>query len=89
MNVTIRLPAPLRRLVEGRDAVPAEGQTVADAIESLCQHHDGLRGRLLRPNGKLKPSISVFINNAQPAARPDTPLKDGDTLVVLQPVGGG
>lgn len=89
MAVTIQLPASMRRFAEGQGSVEVEAATVGQAVEALCDRHSGLRERLLKPSGKLKRTITIFVNNAQPPAEPDTGLTDGDTLVVLQPVGGG
>jgi molybdopterin converting factor small subunit len=87
--VSIQLPAPLRRLVVEQESILLEACTVGQAVEALCSRHEQLKDRLLKPNGKLRPSVAVFVNNSQPAARPETALKDGDTLVLVQPVGGG
>lgn len=89
MNVTIQLPAPMRQYADGQAEVAIEADTVGRAVDALCARHHALRQRLLKPSGKLKSTIAIFVNNAQPAATPDTELNDGDRLVVLQPVGGG
>jgi len=79
----------MRRLVEGQSRVEVDAATVGEAIEALCRRYMPLRDRLLKPNGRLKPSLVIFVNDAQPAAKPETVLKEGDTLVLIQPVGGG
>jgi len=89
MKVTIQLPAMLRRHVDDQECVDVTATTVGEAIDTLCDRYEALRRRLLQPNRRLRPSIAIFVNNAQPRAKPDTTLSDGDTLVVLQPVGGG
>jgi molybdopterin converting factor small subunit len=89
MKVTIRLPAALRRLAGDQEQVEADASTVGEAIKMLCERHPPLRDRLLKPSGVMKPSITVFVNNLPPAAKAGNTLKDGDTLVVVQPIGGG
>lgn len=89
MAVTIQLPASMRRFMGDQERIEVEAGTVGEALEALCGRCEALREKLLKPNGKARPSVTLFVNNRQPAAKPDTDLSDGDTLVVLQPVGGG
>lgn len=89
MNVTVRLPVSLRRLADGLEHVEVQAGTVGQAVEAVCGRYEALRARMLKPGGKLKPPITVLVNNAQPAAKQETELSDGDTLVVLLPIGGG
>ncbi len=79
----------MRQLADGQEQVELQAATVGEAVEALCQRYDRLRDRLCKPSGKLRGSITIFVNNAQPAATQDTALNDGDTVAVLVPVGGG
>ena len=89
MDVTVQLPLPMRQAADGQERIQLQADTVGQAVEALCGRYDQLRNWLCKPTGKLKGSIAIFVNNAQPAAKADTKLQDGDTLVILQPVGGG
>ncbi len=89
MKVSVQLPAMMRKHADDQECVDLAATTVGEAIDALCDRYEALRRRLLQPNGRLRPSIAIFVNNTQPRAKPDTTLSDGDTLVVLQPVGGG
>ncbi len=89
MSVSVLLPAPMRQIVGGSDSVEVQADTVGEALAAVCDRFEPLRERLLKPNGRPKRAITVFVNDAQPPAKPDTPVADGDRLTVLQPVGGG
>ncbi len=89
MHVTIRLPAAIQRLIGGEEAIEVSAETVEQAMEALGNRYDVIRQRLFSPNGQIRPSVSIFLNNAPPAVKLGTPLNEGDTLVVFQPVGGG
>lgn len=89
MSVRVQLPAPMRSIVGGSEPVEIEAATVGEALAVLCNRFEPLRERLLKPNGRPKRTITIFVNNTQPPAKPDTPVHDGDSLTVLQPVGGG
>ncbi len=89
MSVAIQLPAPMRRFVNGANRVEVEAATVGEAIEAFCTRHEALRDTLLKPNGRFKRGITIFVNNRQPPAEVGTAVAPGDTLVIVQPVGGG
>lgn len=59
--VSIHIPLPLRRLVEGRDEVTVSGDTVGDALQALERTYPGTAGTVLRSNGQLQPSIDVYL----------------------------
>jgi molybdopterin synthase sulfur carrier subunit len=89
MAVTIRVPAFLRRFADGQERIEVQATSVAEAVTSLCRQREALSKRLLKPNGKVRPSVTLFVNDTQPPARWDTALDDGDTLTIVMPVGGG
>jgi len=64
MNVTVRLFAMYRDEVGKKSltmAVPAES-TVREVLQRLETAHQGLSERLLTPNGKTKPAVTVLLN---------------------------
>ncbi|MDQ5905891.1 MAG: sulfur-carrier protein [Pseudomonadota bacterium] len=59
--VSIHIPLPLRRLVDGREEVTASGDTVADALHALEHAYPRLAGRIIRSNGQLQPAFDVYL----------------------------
>lgn len=81
MHIHVRYFAALREAA-GRDeeALDApDGAAVSAVRDQLGARYDAL--------ARLLPRCAVAVNKAY--ARPDTPLRDGDELAFLPPVGGG
>ncbi len=90
MAVEVRIPTILRTYTGGAKAVDASGATVAEVINDLEGRHGGIKERLV-DGGDLRRFINVYINDEDVrfTGGVDTPVKDGDTLVVLPAVAGG
>ncbi len=90
-RVTVRLPALLRALAGGATEVSVDGATVEEAAHRLAVAHPGLRPRLLAPDGRLRGSVAVYLNNEDVRAGNggETRLHDGDVLEVLPALAGG
>ncbi|MBA2697938.1 MAG: MoaD/ThiS family protein [Nocardioidaceae bacterium] len=90
MAVEVRIPTILRTYTDGAKAVDASGATVAEVIDDLEARHGGIKERLV-DGGDLRRFINVYINDEDVrfTGGVDTPVKDGDTLVVLPAVAGG
>jgi sulfur-carrier protein len=81
MQISIRYFAALREATGsvGETLVTAEGATVADLRALLARQRPSL--------APLLPRCAAAVNHAY--AADETPLRDGDELAFLPPVGGG
>jgi molybdopterin converting factor small subunit len=95
MSTRIKIPTPLRRHTNGQSYVElgATGGsgTVRGALDSLTAHYPTLAERLFDPQGGVKPHINIFLNNEDIRflGGLDTPVADGDTVVLLPALAGG
>lgn len=81
LRITVLLFAYLRE-VAGTDKLTLdlpEGSRLSDLWPPLSERFPRFRG--------MEDSLAWAVNHAY--ARPDQPLKDGDTVAVLPPVSGG
>lgn len=87
----IRIPTPLRSYTAGRAEVPVQGQTVAQALESLTQLYPTLRPHLFNRDGHLRPFVNLFLDedNIKDLQGLETPLKEGDRLMLIPSIAGG
>jgi adenylyltransferase/sulfurtransferase len=87
----IRIPTPLRSYVNGQSEVPVQGNTVADAMESLLTQFPTMRPHLTNNEGKLRPFVNLFLgeNNVRDLQGLETPLGEGDRLLLIPSVAGG
>jgi molybdopterin converting factor small subunit len=79
--VTVRLFASMAELIGTRSIVLgiAEPTTVLDAFRQLCDLYPALR--------QIEESLLFAVNTDY--ARPETPLRAGDQLILIPPVSGG
>jgi MoaD family protein len=90
MNVTVRIPTPLRSLTGGEEAVAASGQTVKDVIDTLEQSHPGMRDRLLDEKG-VRRFINIYVGDEDIRFLDglDTKLEDGQEISIVPAIAGG
>ncbi|MGH9039280.1 MAG: ubiquitin-like small modifier protein 1 [Acidimicrobiia bacterium] len=94
MTVTVRLPAPLRPVANGRPTVGVEvkeGADVAALLDRLAESHPALERRLRDEQGRLRPHVNVFVgpDNIRDLAHLGTALPDGAEVTILPAVSGG
>ena len=89
--VEVHLAAPLRPIVGGAKIVNAEGRDLREILNNLEANYPGFRERVLEPDGNIKPSVLIFVNNEDVSFSKgvQTPLEDGDIVSVLTAVMGG
>jgi sulfur-carrier protein len=92
MPVTVRIPSQLRQLARGERLVSVEAATTVGAlIDALEARFPGLRSRLVDADGSIYPFVNVFVDGQDVRLRSglDTPLDDGDELVIVPAMAGG
>jgi molybdopterin synthase sulfur carrier subunit len=91
MAVTVRIPAPLRKLTDGKSEVSVEGKSVAALVDALEAAHPGLKERLCDEAGGIRPFVNVYVNDEDIRFMngPETPLNDGDAVSIVPAIAGG
>ncbi|HTX91642.1 MAG TPA: ubiquitin-like small modifier protein 1 [Anaerolineales bacterium] len=87
----IRIPTPLRTYVNGQSEVTVQGKTVADAMENLLTQYPAMRPHLTSGDGQLRPFVNLFLGeaNVRDLQGLETPLADGDRLLLIPSIAGG
>ena len=91
MPNTIHIPTPLRPFTDKKEAVEVSGATVGELLSDLTTRYEGLRKHLYADNGKLRNFVNVYLNDEdiRYLQREATPVKAGDTLIIVPSVAGG
>ena len=91
MATTVRIPTPLRRVTGGQDKVNAEGETLAQIIDSMENQYPGIKERICDPDGSLRNFVNVFVNGEDVRFLDgvDSGIGDGDEVSLVPAVAGG
>jgi sulfur-carrier protein len=88
---TIRIPPVLRPSVGGDREVSADGANVGEVLRSLAGAHPETQDQLFGSDGDLNRYVNVYLNDedVRVLGGLDTPVGEGDTLVILPAMAGG
>ena len=91
MPVTITIPTALRQYAGGSSEVQVEARTAGEALEQLTARHAELRKHLYSDQNRLRNFVTIYVNDEdiRHASGPDTPVKDGDTVMIVPAIAGG
>jgi len=91
MPVTITIPTPLRQFASGESEVQVQAQTAGEALQQLTATHGELRRHLFNDQNVLRNFVNVYVNDEdiRHVNGPDTPVKDGDTILIVPSIAGG
>src|SRR5438067_11220774 len=91
MSVTIAIPTALRQFAGGQSEVKVEAATAGEALNLLTSSHAELRRHLFNDQNALRNFVNVYLNDEDIRHRngPDTPVKDGDTILIVPSIAGG
>ncbi len=89
--VKVQIPTPLRQYAGNQPEVEVEAPTVRAALEALTGRYSQLRRHLYDAKGGLRNFVNIYVNDEDIRflQRGDTPLKPGDTLIIVPSVAGG
>ena len=88
---TVRIPPTLRASSGGAKLVEVSGATVREVVTGLVTLHPALEAQLIAPDGDLNRFVNAFLNDTDVRHLQglDTPVGEGDTLVLLPAMAGG
>ncbi len=92
MSVTVRIPAPLRKLTGDREVVTADGgSSLLEIIGRLDREYPGLKERLCEESGEIRRFVNVYVNgeDVRFLSGLETPVKEGDEVSIVPAVAGG
>jgi molybdopterin synthase sulfur carrier subunit len=87
MPVMVKTGPALKKIMRGRRQVEVEGSTVRELLERL-----GLQEHLCDGTGRLLRNYNIHINHGKEVRfleGLETPVSDGDVVVILTAIAGG
>jgi adenylyltransferase/sulfurtransferase len=91
MPVSVYIPTPFRRYAGNRVYVSAEGNTVAEVLDSLGSQYPDLRHMIYGEGDEIAGHVNIYLNNQEvhTLRGKDTPVSDGDEMAVIPAIAGG
>jgi adenylyltransferase/sulfurtransferase len=91
MPITITIPTPLRQFAGGQAEVHVDAHTAGEALNQLTTTHSELRRHLFNDQNALRNFVNVYVNDEdiRHVSGPETPVKDGDTILIVPSIAGG
>ena len=91
MAVTVIIPTALRQYAGGQSEIEVEATTAGAALEQLTAAHAELRRHLYNDQNALRNFVNVYVNeeDIRHTGGAATPVKDGDTLMIVPSIAGG
>ena len=87
----LRIPTPLRPYTSGQSEVTVSGSNVSEALADLTTQYPTIRPHLFNESNQLRPFVNLFLgeNNIKDLQGVETPVKEGDKLVLIPSIAGG
>ena len=87
----VRIPPVLRVHLDGQKEAEATGATVGELLRDLVSRHPGLGEQLFAGDGEMHRFVNVYVNgqDVRYLGVLDTPVKDGDQVIILPAMAGG
>jgi len=88
---TLRIPTPLRTYTGGKSEVTVSGAKISDALSDLTTQFPAIKPHLFNEGDELRPFVNLFVgeNNIKDLLGVDTPIKEGDRIMLIPSIAGG
>ena len=88
---TLRIPTPLRAYTGGNSEVTVTGGKMSEALNDLTAQFPAIKPHLFNEGGELRPFVNLFVgeSNIRDLQGLETPLKDGDKIMLIPSIAGG
>jgi adenylyltransferase/sulfurtransferase len=87
----LRIPTPLRPYTSGKSEVNVNGSNISEALDDLTSQFPSIKPHIFNEGDELRPFVNLFIgeNNIKDLDGVNTPVKEGDRLVLIPSIAGG
>jgi adenylyltransferase/sulfurtransferase len=87
----LRIPTPLRVYTGGQSEVTVGGSNISEALADLTTQYPAIKPHLFNEGGELRPFVNLFVgeNNIKDLQGVDTPIRDGEKLMLIPSIAGG
>ncbi|MDZ7829898.1 MAG: MoaD/ThiS family protein [Halofilum sp. (in: g-proteobacteria)] len=90
-EASLRIPTPLQPFTDGSAEIAVDADTVGAAIARAGEQYPPLLHQVLTRDGQVRRYVNVFVRqqDIRQLDGLDTPLENGDEIIVMPSVAGG
>jgi adenylyltransferase/sulfurtransferase len=87
----LRIPTPLRAYTNGQSDVTVSGSNISEALADLTNQYPAIKPHLFSTSGDLRPFVNLFVgeNNIRDLQGVNTPVQDGEKIMLIPSIAGG
>jgi len=87
----LRIPTPLRSYTNGKSDVIVSGSIISEALADLTSQYPTIKPHLFNDSGDLRPFVNLFVgeHNIKDLQGVNTPIQDGERLMLIPSIAGG
>ena len=87
----LRIPTPLRAYTNGQSDVTVNGSNISEALSDLTTQYPTIKPHLFNDSGELRPFVNLFVgeHNIKDLQGVNTPVKDGEKIMLIPSIAGG
>ncbi len=87
----LRIPTPLRAYTNGQAEVNVTGAIISEALTDLTVQYPTIKPHLFNDAGDLRPFVNLFVgeHNIKDLQGVNTPIKDGEKIMLIPSIAGG
>jgi molybdopterin synthase sulfur carrier subunit len=87
----LRIPTPLRAYTNGQAEVNVTGTNISEALTDLTVQYPTIKPHLFSDAGDLRPFVNLFVgeHNIKDLQGINTPIKDGEKIMLIPSIAGG
>ncbi len=91
MNVTVRIPTPMRQFTDQQPELVLQGGTVGEVLKGFKSRFPEAATRFFSGSSKASRFVNLYLNDEDIRfmQEMDTPVKDGDSLSIILAIAGG
>ena len=90
MNVTVRIPTPMRQYTDQQAEISVEGQTVGEILDGFKSRFPAAAARFFA-SSKTARFVNLYLNDEDIRFMQElrTPVKEKDTVSIILAIAGG
>jgi adenylyltransferase/sulfurtransferase len=87
----LRIPTPLRAYTNSQSDVTVSGSNISEALADLTNQYPAIKPHLFNEGGDLRPFVNLFVgeNNIKDLQGVNTPVQDGEKIMLIPSIAGG